>query len=610
MTPRRLTTYLFLTIIAIGSYIPVSAQSEELTQARVFAEKQEYDKAKDLYKKLHNQTPADMEVYGEYLQLLLNSKDLKTAEKLVEEQSSIRQNHPVVSIDKGRVLLAQGKEKKATEYFDNAVQMVNGDDIFTQQIANAFTAMGREDYTLKVYERARDLLHNPFLYSGPLIRLYAKNNEIEKAVNTLLDASPGQMGGTEEIKATLLELLGDDAKKMQSVQKTLLKRINEQPENPYYPDLLTWLYTQKDDWEGAMIQVEALDARFKESGERLLDFAQQAMNEKQYEYAAKAYDLIIEKGEALPYYTRARSEKLGLQFRMLQENPQRTKEEIQKLQAAYETFLESYPQFYGTHVARDYATLTAQYAGDPQKGISILKRVLEQPGMRRDVAGTAKLQMGDYYILIGEVWEASLLYSQVDKEFREDMLGEEARFRNAKLSYYRGDFGWAQGQLSVLKASTTELIANDALYLSVLITENIPPDSNIVPLNRFAYADLLLFQNKDDEAIALLDSINNAFPEHPLKDDILMQRSKIALKHLQYKEALGYLQDVYTKYADDVLADDALFKAAEINEKYLNQPEAARQLYEKLVLGYPGSTFVQAARNRLSVLNDGSGIVP
>src|SRR5690606_25809785 len=158
------------------------------------------------------------------------------------------------------------------------------------------------------------------------------------------------------------------------------------------------------------------------------------------------------------------------------------------------------------------------------------------------------LQLGDYFVLQGKVWDASLTYSQVDKAFKEDMLGEEARFRNAKLAYYRGDFEWAQGQLSVLKASTSELIANDALYLSVLITENIPPDSNLVPLQKFAYADLLLFQNKDKEAEKLLDSVSQAYPKHPLNDDILLLRAKMAVKHRAYNDALTYLKEIYEKY--------------------------------------------------------------
>ncbi|RYF91715.1 MAG: hypothetical protein EOO00_07980 [Chitinophagaceae bacterium] len=229
-------------------------------------------------------------------------------------------------------------------------------------------------------------------------------------------------------------------------------------------------------------------------------------------------------------------------------------------------------------------------------------------------SGWAKLQLGDYYILTGKIWDASLAYSQVDKAFREDQLGEEARFRNAKLAYYRSDFEWAQGQLSVLKASTSELIANDAMYLSVLITENIPPDSVMTPLQRFAYADLLLFQNKDKEAEALLDSIAQAFPKHPLNDDILMLRSRLAVKHRDYKLALDYLRQVYEACKncgkDDLLRDDALFRTADIYHHFLEQPVLAKQYYEQLILDFPGSTFVQTARQKLAELDNPEPVIP
>ena len=183
------------------------------------------------------------------------------------------------------------------------------------------------------------------------------------------------------------------------------------------------------------------------------------------------------------------------------------------------------------------------------------------------------------------------------------MLGEDARFRNAKLAYYRGDFDWAQNQLSVLKASTSDLIANDALYLSVLITENVE-DSNIVPLQRFAYADLLLFQNKDKEAETLLDSITKAYPKHPLNDDILMLRAEMAKKHRDYDKALGYLKKIKELYGEDVLGDDAVFKMAEIYQNDLHQNDQAKHYYEQLIIDYPGSTYVQTARQRLSELNN------
>ncbi len=578
--------------------------------AQVLVDAKEYSKASDLYKQLYGKTPLDPDVYSGYLTLLMTQKEYKQAEKIISQQLQLRPHDPLPFIDMGRLLIAMGKEKKADEQFDNAVLSLNGEDIMTQLVANAFVSIGRDDYALKTYERARDMLRNNFLYSGPLSRLYAKQGDINKAVSALLDGGmPFMNNALEDTKAALMDVYGSDQKKLQLVQKALVKKINEQPENPLFAELLTWIYTQKDDWEGAMIQIQALDERNREQGQRLLDFARFAEKENKDDWAVKAYAMVLEKGKESPYYSMAISEQLAIRFKQLQDAPVVKKEEILALVKEYRSFLDNNQQYYTTETGTSYAHLLAQYADSVQQAINVLTRIVKDPTARREFAGYAKLQLGDYYLLQGKVWDASLIYSQVDKAFREDALGEDARFHNAKLSYYNGDFEWAQGQLSVLKASTSELIANDALYLSILITENIPADSNYVPLRRFAYADLLLFQNKDKEAETLLDSISKNYPEHPLTDDILMQRAKLAQKQHNYEKALTYLEEVHTKHGKDVLGDDAVFKQAEIYEKYLKKPAEAKKYYEQLIIEYPGSTYVQTARNHLKTL-DGAAIIP
>lgn len=577
------------------------AQSDDrLTTARMYVLSEKYKEAEKLYKKLYAENPTSKEVYNEYLDMLIKSEQYDDAEKLVGWQLKIKPNNPVLTIDLGRIYDAKGKSKKAKTYYEEAVMGLNGEDLLTQQVANKFLEMSMDDYALKTYERARDMLRNNYLYSGPLARLYAKKGDIEQAVYTLLEASKGfYSGGTDEVKATLLEFLGDDRKKQVRAQKALLKKINEQPDNIIYSDILVWLYTQKDDWEGALIQVEALDLRYKNEGDRLLNFARYAVKEKQYTYALEAYDLVLDKGASYQYYKEVQNELLRVKFTILQQQPKFTQEEVSKLVAAYDTFLTHNTQYYAQGPATEYAKLLAQYADDAPKAIEVLQRSLNHTNTTKYFKGNVKLQLGDYNILIGEVWEASLLYSQVDKSFKEDALGEEARFRNAKLSYYLGDFDWAQTQLDVLKASTSELIANDALFLSVQLTENTTPDSNFVPMKRFAYADLLLFQNKDDEAVQLLDSIATTYPDHPLKDDILMQRAVIAKKHRDYQKAFSYYEQVFKEHGDDVLADDALYRMAALYEQELNDKDKAQKLYEELIIKYPGSTYTQEARKKV-----------
>ncbi|MBS1774753.1 MAG: tetratricopeptide repeat protein [Bacteroidetes bacterium] len=584
------------------------AQTDPLAQARYFASQKDYDKAIESVKHLYDQNPMDGEVYRFYFNTLLDKKEYKEAEQLVSKQLKISPNDPMLFLDLGNVYVVSGKPKKSAEPFQQAINLLNGDDILTTKMANEFIRLKQEDWAIKTYERAIEIIRNPYFYSTPLAKLYAQTGNIEQAINTVLNVGQIQLPGLDDTKTILLEILGNDLRKLQLAQKALIRKINEQPSNTWFVELLTWLYTQKDDWEGALIQIQALDERNKEDGVRLLDFARLAAKENHFDIAIKALDNILEKGNSKPLFAIAYAEKLRVLFEKLKKNPTPTFQEIAKIEQEYDTFFRLFPQYYISETLNDYATLEAQFAGKTNKAISLLQTAIAQPNARREFYGWSKLQLGDYYLLSGKIWDASLVYSQVDKDFREDMLGEEARFRNAKLAFYQGDFEWAQAQLSVLKASTSELIANDALYLSILITENIPPDSNLVPLRRFAYADLLLFQNKDKEAETLLDSISKAYPKHPLSDDILMLKAQIAVKHQDYNKALNYWQDVYDRYAQDVLADDAIFKTAEVYENYLKQPEKAKSFYEKLILEFPGSTYVQIARKHLALLQANSNV--
>ena len=473
----------------------------------------------------------------------------------------------------------------------------------TQRIVKALTDAELPEYAIQVYEKASRILGNPYVYGLQLATLYAKAGQIDKAMDVMLAGTPGQYITVENVKTQFLEWMGNDPKKLQVAQKYLLMRINEQPDNNYFVELLTWIYTQKNDWDGALLQMEAIDERNNESGKRLLNFAGTAAAAKQYAVAGKAYDDVIAKGATLPLYSTAKSEKISTELASLRNAASIDTAVVRDLMRQYAALLNDYPNYYATQTAGDYATVAARYADSVDKALEILQKAIKHPDTKKQLAGALKLQLGDYYILKGKVWDASLTYSQVDKDFRQDMLSEDARFRIAKLNYYRGDFEWSQSMLSVLKRSTSELIANDALFLSVQITENVE-DSNFYPLSRFAYADLLLFQNKDKQAEILLDSIATAFPKHPLNDDILLQHARIAEKHHEYDKALGYLTTIYKKYGEDVLADDAVFRMAEIYQDDLNNKVKAKEYYEQLIIDYPGSTFVQTARLRLQEMNN------
>jgi tetratricopeptide (TPR) repeat protein len=196
------------------------------------------------------------------------------------------------------------------------------------------------------------------------------------------------------------------------------------------------------------------------------------------------------------------------------------------------------------------------------------------------------------------VCSSDLYYGQVDKEFKEDVLGQEAKYKNALLSYYRGDFEWASEQLNILKTATSQLISNDAIELALIIQENTGLDTSFEAMEAFANAEFLLFQNKIDEALEILNLFPFKFSKHSLEDNIYFLKAKIFEKQKNYEKALKMYETVYTKFSFDLLADNAVFRAAEIHDKIFNNPAEAFKLYEKILLEFESSFFVTTARNR------------
>ncbi len=602
---KKFVLLLIVTLLANSVMVIAQQGANEMALAKQYVQGKEYDKALPILKRLYDQAPFDKNLYDEYLNALMLSGKYTEAESLVQYMSKIRREDPVMLLDLGKVYEASGKKKKAEEQYEQALSRVSGEDFRTRQLADAFTKMDNAEYAIKVYERARTMMQNPYIYATELALLYSKGGNTEEAVKAMMDELVMQPNVLDDVKSSLLQIIDNDEKKMNIVQKQITKRITLQPDNPYWIELLTWMYIQKGDYQGAYQQMIALDKKLKEVGERVVGFSNNAAKDGQYAIALEGFNYVLAKGSASPMYEEAWEGKINVLLKELEAKRPVDQKLLGGILKEYKTFIFEYPQYMGSPLVRDYARVQARYAGNIDTAIALLDQAINAPNARKEFVGQCKLDLGDYYLLKGKVWDASLIYSQVDKAFKEDVLGEEARFRNAKLAYYKGDFKWAQEQLSVLKTSTTELIANDALYLSVLITENIPADSSMTPLLRFAAADLLLFQSKTVESDKLLDSIATAFPQTALQDDIYLLRSKIAEQEGRYPDAITYLEKILKDHGQDVLGDDAAYRLAILYDEKLKDKTKALQYYETLITQYPGSTYIQAARSRYQALKGG-----
>jgi tetratricopeptide (TPR) repeat protein len=571
------------------------AQEQLLNMAKEFMLKQDFAKAAELYQKVYELNPDDNSIATIYVEALVGLKEYKLAEKITKGLLKKNKTDIDLTLLLAKIYLTKGDDKKARKVLDDLMDEKSNNEKSVKTIATLFEKNNLIDYAIEMYERAIKKSGDPFLFAQELSVLYDKKGDFERATESLLNLAAQQPEQLESVKGSLLRLF-TQKDKLETVRKKIIQRINEQGESVIYPDILSWLYIQQNDYEEAFVQIKALDIRLKEEGRRPLQFAKIASKEKKYAAALQALIYIIGLGKEKMYYNAATNEKLNTLRSQLFDNSKYTEADVARVIEGYKEYFENNPTAKNTDATVAYAALQARYANDVEGAINTLTTFVSKPNIPVLLKGRAKLDLGDYQLITGNNWESTLIYSQVDKDFKNDVLGEEARFRNAKLSYYIGDYTWAQGQLDVLKASTSELIANDALNLSVLITENIPSDSIMIPLEMFSRAELLIFQNKINDATKTLDSISGGFPQHPLMDDVLMTRATIAFKQQKFNDALEAYKQVYTNYADDILADDAIYQSAMILENQLDKKEEAQKLYEKIILDFPGSSYSGESR--------------
>jgi len=584
---------LYLPIIFLCFGFSIQAQDSKLAQQYYLDG--EYEKAAVVYKKLATGKNSSEYYFDRYVDCLAELEQFDEAEK--ELKAALKKNPKKVQlyVTYGQLLERQGKQEDASLQYQKAIKKMPAERFKIVKLAQAFMNETEYELAAQTFEAGSKMLNDDQIFSYNLGDLYRRKGEPEKMIDNYLNSLRGNAGRLRSIQTLFQRYL--DIADFEELQGQLYGRIQDEPKTTVYIELLSWSFIQQKDYASALQQTKALDMRLGENGARPFKLSGIASEAGDYETAIAGYDYIVQKGPQGAFYIDAKKELLATKRFQLTESFDYTDEQLRTLELEYRQFLDEFGKSRLTaNIVAELAHLQAYYLNDLDKAIQLLSRLIEYPGLKPITLAEGKISLADFYLMKGEIWEATLLYSQVDKAFEEDMVGHEARFRNAKLAYYNGDFQWAQTQFDVLKASTSKLIANDALDLSIFILDNTGLDTTTIALEKFADADLLVFQNKFDEAKIKLDSIRSDFPGHSLEDDVLFTEANIELKKRNYVAAAEIFSKIVKNHPDEIRADNALMELANIQEVHLNNVEEAKNNYEKLFIEYSGSTFAVDAR--------------
>jgi tetratricopeptide (TPR) repeat protein len=609
---------IWITFFTLVCVLTSTAQNyPEIQLANEYLIKGEKKKALELYRELSKDDTSNPVIYNNYFNLLLELGSFDEAQSYLKRNLRKDPENYQYRLDVGFVYIKEGDVNKADKYFRELIGQSKTNIQRIKMIAEYFTSRSLSEYGVVALTTSRDALGNPYLFCLDLAMLFRIQGNLDRMVNEYLNYVTQNSANIQYVKNVLQTMLTKPAE-LESLEKLLYDKNQQFPDVEVYSDLLIWVTIQQKNFYAAFIQARAYDKRYRKEGEKCMEVARVALDNDDYENAARIYRYVIREFSSSQNRFLAGLGLLKTREAQIKTTYPVRPDSIRSLLVDYETFINQFPDNPNAWEAtRNEAMLYATYLDEKDTAIRLLNQIIGNSKASWFLKAKAKLDLGDIYLLKGEPWESTLLYSQVEKTLKDSPIGYEAKLRNAKLSYYRGDFRLAQEHLDILKEATTREIANDALELSLRIKENIAFDTLGEGLRDYARIELLLFQNKIADALEALNhlkegkvlaktstgadsvySINNL----PILDDALWLEARIFLQKGEFERSISLLEQLQREFPQEVLADDAMFQEAEIYERQLGNKTKAMELYREFLNKYPGSVFAAEARKRYRTL--------
>ncbi len=600
----KISKYFFFIFFIFSIHKLAFAQNDkDISLAQQYFRQSDFVKAKVLFQKLSKDPYSSRIIHDEYLVTLVETKDFNEAEKFLKKQIKLFPQAPTYKADFALLLEKENKKDESDKMFNKLINESKSDEGKVESLGHYLLEKYKGDWAIKLYTEARNFSKSKTQYALHLAQAYSYEAKYDLMIEEYLNlALEGKNNNIEDVKNALQENLQKD-EDFERLEKILIGRIQKNPSEVVYSELLMWHYLQQKDFTRAFIQARSIDKRFKLEGHKLIEIGAVAMNNKDYKSAVMIYEYVVITYSQSPIYILARRNMIQAKEELIKNAFPIDIIQINSLITDYKQFVEQVGKNNKSMEAlRNMAVLYAFYLDKKDSALNLLQDAVKIGFNDSQFVGKCKLDIGDIYLLKGEPWESTLLYSQVEKSVPDQTLGYEAKLKNAKLSFYKGDFELAKSHLDVLKLATSREIANDAMALSLLISDNLIADTTGKALKDYANTELLLFQNKNQMALDNLEMMIKKYADNSLMDEILWLRANTYIKLNENQKAVNDLEIIVNKYNFDIYGDDAFFLMAKLYEEKLNQKDKAMELYREYLEKFPGTIYIPEARKRYRLL--------
>lgn len=584
-----------MTLFSFVVVVAQRADKKQIDLADSYYKKGEFQKALLIYNKLYEAKPYSYtyvdKIVDTYQQLEQYNKAQEVLEKRIEKTRT-----PLILVELGYNYQLTDSITKAEALYEEAINSLDEKPTYIYGIGQRFEKHSLLPQAIKGYKKAVELLPDKN-FSLQLARIYGDLGDVKSMFSNYMDYVVYKPNTLNNIKRNFSQFVSEnkDSENNKILRVLLLKRLQSNPDIYWY-DLLSWLYVQEQQYSKSFTQEKALYRRNPESLDRIIDLAITANDDADSSTATDIFNYILETSQERDVLL------LSHQYLLEIRTKNASKKELEAIKAKYLSLFENFGKLESTlPLQLSYGEFLAFSFEQPEEASEFLKA-----SYKLDISpyqeASVKLRLADILVLQEKFNEALIFYTQIKANLKNSTIAQEAAYKIAKTSYYKGDFDWAESQLKVLKASTSQLIANDALDLKLLISDNKWDDTTQTALKYYAKADLLAFQNKTGDAIKLLDKILTEHNGESIIDETLFTQAKLYEKANQLEKAEANYQKIIANYSEDIFIDDAYYYLAELYNLYLDKPEEAKSLYEKIIFNHEDSIYFVEARKKFRML--------
>ncbi len=584
----RLLFFLYL-------FFTIQMHAQDDAFARDYFKSGEFEKALHEYKKLYAQSPSNINYIFQIVSTYQQLEQFNEAELFLKTLMQ-RVNYPAFVVELGYNFQLKNDLENANAHYNKALAMINENPSNVFAIVRSFQSHALLNEAIVAYEKASAL--NPeYDFNLQLAQLYGEQGNIEKMFTSYIDFAEANPIAISNMQRAIADFISEDSTQENNMifRKIVLKKAQESP-SLVYNELLSWFFIQQKDFKKAFLQEKAIFNRQPESLNRIEELALIAANDDDVDIAKEIFTFITQTAQDTDMLLEAHYNLLQL------ETKQTLPANYQIIENQYQELLKKSGLYASTlKIQIAYAHFLAFYMNDAVKATSFLEKTLELPLTELQQA-EVKLELGDILVLQEKFNDALIYFTQIQRNLKNSTISQQARYKVAQTSYYKGDFKWAESQLKILKASTSQLIANDALDLKLIISDYKDEDSLQIALKLYAKADLLAFQNKKVASIELLDKILKEHKTEPIVALALYKQAQLFTELSQFEKAEANYESIIANYNTGILIDDAYFKLAQLYENKLNQLEKAKANYEKIIFNHTDSIYFVDARKHYRAL--------